>query len=148
MPGRAPEHHGVATVESLDREGRGVAHADGKAVFIEGALPGERVRYGVDKAKPTYELAHAEDILEPSAERATPLCGHYAICGGCTMQHIQPKAQVAAKQRVLEDALWHIGRLRAESMLSPIHGPNWTYRRRARLTSRWVQKKGAVLVGF
>ncbi|MDP1605385.1 MAG: 23S rRNA (uracil(1939)-C(5))-methyltransferase RlmD [Rhodocyclaceae bacterium] len=136
------------TIESLDYEGRGVAHVDGKAIFIEGALPGERVTYSVYRRKPTFENAHVDAILKASSQRVTPACPHFGVCGGCSMQHLDATAQVAAKQRVLEDAFWHIGRLRPETMLSPIIGPAWGYRRRARLTVRKVDKKGVVLVGF
>lgn len=137
-----------AIIESLDYEGRGVAHVDGKVIFIEGALPGERVTYTSFRRKPSFENAHADAILKASSLRVTPGCPHFGICGGCSMQHLQAVAQVAAKQRVLEDAFWHIARLKPETILPPIVGPAWGYRRRARLTVRKVDKKGGVLVGF
>ncbi len=138
----------VALVESLDREGRGVAHADGKVLFIDGALPGERVEYELRKAKASYESGALTRVLRASAARVEPRCRYFGTCGGCAIQHLEPRAQVAAKQRVLEDALWHIGKVRAESMLAPIHGPAWGYRHRARLSARYVPKKGGALVGF
>ena len=138
----------TATIESLDHEGRGVAHVDGKAIFIEGALPGEQVTYTSFRRKPTFENARADAILKASSQRVEPRCPHFGVCGGCSMQHLDPLAQAAAKQRVLEDAFWHIARLRPESILPPIIGPAWGYRRRARLTVRKVVKKGGVLVGF
>jgi len=137
-----------ATIESLDREGRGVAHRDGKAVFVEGALTGETVEYSPFRSKPAFEIGRVETILEPSAERVDPRCAFFGICGGCVMQHLDVRAQVAAKQRVLEDALWHIGRVRPETMLRAIYGDAWGYRHRARLSARHVPKKGGVLVGF
>ena len=139
---------GIAVIESLDHEGRGVAHVDGKAIFIEGALPGERVSYTSFRRKPTFENARADAILKASSQRVTPGCPHFGVCGGCSMQHLDAGAQAAAKQRVLEDAFWHLARLRPESILPPIIGPSWGYRRRARLTVRKVVKKGGVLVGF
>ena len=138
----------IAPVESLDREGRGVARVGGKTVFIDGALPGESVEYVARKAKPSYELARLTRSLSESAARVAPRCPHFGVCGGCAMQHLESRAQVATKQRVLEDALWHIGKVRAEALLAPIHGPAWGYRRRARFSARFVEKKGAVLVGF
>jgi 23S rRNA (uracil1939-C5)-methyltransferase len=135
-------------IESLDQEGRGVARLDGLTVFVDGALPGERVRVAIHRRKPTYAFATAAVIERASAERVSPRCPHFGTCGGCAMQHLQPRAQVAAKQRVLEEALLHIARLRAGMMLSPIHGPTWHYRYRARLSVRRVVKKGGVLVGF
>lgn len=135
-------------IESLDQEGRGVAHRDGKAIFVEGALPGERVTATVYRRKPSYELAQADSILQASAARVIPRCPHFGNCGGCALQHIDSRTQVAAKQRALEDALWHIGKVEPDEMLAPIHGPEWGYRHRARFTARYVAKKGGVLVGF
>jgi 23S rRNA (uracil1939-C5)-methyltransferase len=138
----------VALVESLDLQGRGIARADGKAVFLDGALPGERVEYRVRERKRSYDLATPTERLRESAARVAPRCAHFGTCGGCAIQHLDSRAQVATKQRVLEDALWHIGKVRAEGLLSPIHGPPWGYRRRARLSVRFVAKKGGALVGF
>ncbi|HEX7811892.1 MAG TPA: 23S rRNA (uracil(1939)-C(5))-methyltransferase RlmD [Burkholderiales bacterium] len=138
----------MAEVESLDQEGRGVAHVDGKVIFIEGALPGERVEFVSYRRKPSFELADATRILRASSSRVTPRCPHFGACGGCSMQHLEPRAQVAAKQRVLEDNLARIGKVRAETMLAPIRGPNWGYRYRARMSARYVVKKGTMLVGF
>ena len=138
----------VAIIESLDHEGRGVAHQDGKAIFIEGALPGERVEYSSYRKKPTYEQATTSRIIKASSQRATPKCQFFGVCGGCSMQHLEVTAQVATKQRVLEDALWHIGRIKPEVVLPAIYGPSWGYRDRARIGVRLVPKKGGVLVGF
>ncbi|MBK8742922.1 MAG: 23S rRNA (uracil(1939)-C(5))-methyltransferase RlmD [Betaproteobacteria bacterium] len=138
----------TAITESLDQEGRGVARVDGKAIFIEGALIGEHVSYSTYRKKPNYELAHVDSIYHSSSSRVTPRCQYFGTCGGCSMQHLDASAQVAVKQRALEDALWHIGRVRAAQILAPIHGPAWGYRHRARLAVRDVAKKGEVLVGF
>ena len=135
-------------ITALDQEGRGIARVDGKAIFVEGALIGERVAIEVFQRKPNYEKARAIEILTASAARAVPRCPHFGVCGGCSLQHAEASAQVAAKQRVLEDAFWHIGRIRPQQMLAPIHGPTWEYRQRARLSVRDVPKKGGVLVGF
>ncbi len=140
--------HAPAIIESLDQEGRGVAHIDGKAVFVEGALPGERVTIEIFKRRPTYELARVVAIDDASASRVTPRCPHFGVCGGCTLQHADGALQVAAKQRVLEEALARIGRVRAQTLLAPVRGPQWSYRWRARLSVRNVAKKGGVLVGF
>lgn len=138
----------IAHIESLDQEGRGVAHVDGKAIFIEGALPGEEVSYTSFRRKPSFENAHADEILKSSSQRVTPQCPYFGVCGGCSMQHLDSSTQVAAKQRILEDGFWHLARLKPETILSPIVGPAWGYRRRARLSVRKVDKKGGVLVGF
>ncbi len=137
-----------AVIESLDREGRGIARVEGKAIFIEGGLPGETVSYSSYRRKPSYEQAIATAIHAPCAERELPRCPHFGVCGGCSMQHLEARAQVAAKQRVLEDSLWHIGKLRPQTLLRAIYGLAWGYRQRARLSVRLVPKKGGVLVGF
>jgi len=137
------------TVESLDLEAQGVAHdAEGKVVFIDGALPGERVRVAVQRRKNNWEQATAVAWQRESSQRVRPQCPHFGHCGGCKMQHLHVAAQVATKQRALEDALWHLGKVKAERLLRPIEGPAWGYRYRARLSVRYVAKKGKVLVGF
>ncbi|MCI1192787.1 23S rRNA (uracil(1939)-C(5))-methyltransferase RlmD [Calidifontimicrobium sp. SYSU G02091] len=140
-------------VESLDLDAQGVAHdAQGKVVFIEGALPGECVQVHVTRRKAQWEQAVVTAVRDESAQRVRPACAHFGLhagaCGGCKMQHLHPSAQVAVKQRVLEDQLWHLGRVRPGRVLRPIEGPAWGYRYRARLSVRHVPKKGGVLVGF
>lgn len=140
-------------VESLDLEGQGVARRpDGKVVFIEGALPFERVTVQVHRRKNQWEQAQVVSLLRESSQRVKPGCPHFGLhagaCGGCKVQHLHPDAQVAVKQRVLEDNLWHLGKVRPGQMLRPIHGPAWGYRNRARLSVRHVFKKGQVLIGF
>ncbi len=135
-------------IESLDYEGRGVARHEGKVVFVEGALPGERVTASIYKKTPAYEQGFAQTIVHDSPSRTKPNCEYFGLCGGCALQHIEPRTQVAAKQRVLEDHLKHIGQVSPERILPAIYGPTWGYRHRARLTVRHVAKKGGVLVGF
>ena len=117
-------------------------------MFVEGALPGERVTAQVVRDKPTFTVARVAAVVRASASRVVPRCPHFGVCGGCTLQHAHPALQVAAKQRALEDALARIGRVRAQTMLPPIEGPAWGYRLRARLSVRHVAKKGGVLIGF
>jgi 23S rRNA (uracil1939-C5)-methyltransferase len=140
-------------VESIDLEAQGVAHdAEGKVVFIEGALPTERVQVQVHRRKNNWEQASVTAIARESSQRVRPACPHFGLhagaCGGCKMQHLHPAAQVAVKQRALEDNLWHLAKVRPERVLRPIEGPAWGYRDRARLSVRHVAKKGTVLVGF
>ena len=140
-------------VESLDLEAQGVAHnAEGKVVFIEGALPTERVQVQVHRRKNNWEQGTLTNTARESSQRVRPACPHFGLhagaCGGCKMQHLHPAAQVAVKQRTLEDNLWHLGKVKPERILRPIEGPAWGYRNRARLSVRHVVKKGAVLVGF
>jgi len=141
-------------IESLDMEARGVGHltnedgTPGKVIFVDGALPGERVSFQSYRRKPKWEAASVTALHRESALRVTPKCAHFGVCGGCAMQHLEAGAQVAVKQRVLEDDLWHIGLVRPETVLRPLAGPGWGYRYRARLSVRNVRKKGTVLVGF
>ena len=141
------------SVESIDLEAQGVAHnADGKVVFIEGALPGEQVQVQVGRKKNAWEQGTMIAMRRESTLRVRPGCPHFGLhpgaCGGCKMQHVDASAQVAVKQRVLEDNLLHLARIKPELMLRPIEGPTWGYRYRARLSVRHVAKKGTVLVGF
>lgn len=138
----------VLDIQSLDLEARGVARHDGKVVFVEGALPGEQVVANIVRRKPSFDTARTERVLRSSSQRVMPKCPNFGVCGGCAMQHLEPAAQVAVKQRALEDALWHIGKVHPQRILPPMHGPVWGYRYRARLSVRLVHKKGGVLVGF
>ena len=138
----------TAVITALDQDGRGIARRDGKVVFVEGALIGETVAIELLRRKQNYDLARAVEIELASPARVEPPCPYFGTCGGCSLQHLDPAAQVAVKQRVLEDALWHIGKLRAAQMLAPIHGPPWGYRHRARMSARYVAKKGGALIGF
>ncbi len=138
----------MAIVESLDQEGRGVAHVNGKTIFIDGALAGEKVTFQSHHIKGTYEVANVVEVLKQSNQRVTPKCPHYGVCGGCKLQHLDFTAQVAAKQRLLENDLKHIGKVKPENVLPPLYGPTWGYRHKARLSVKYVEKKQRVLVGF
>jgi 23S rRNA (uracil1939-C5)-methyltransferase len=140
-------------IESMDLDAQGVAHrADGKVVFVDGALPFEVVRANVHRKKNNWEQASLLEVLQESSQRVRPGCPNFGLhagaCGGCKMQHLEPTAQVAIKQRALEDNLWHLGKVKSETLLRPIQGPTWGYRYRARLSVRYVVKKGEVLIGF
>jgi 23S rRNA (uracil1939-C5)-methyltransferase len=141
-------------IKSLDMDARGVGHMEnedgsqGKVVFVEGALPGETVSFTSFKKKKNWEMARMDALHHESPMRVKPKCVHFEMCGGCSMQHLEPTAQVAIKQRVLEDNLQHIGKVRPLTVMRPMYGPTWGYRYRARLSVRHVAKKDAVLVGF
>ncbi|MDB5793429.1 MAG: rRNA ((1939)-C(5))-methyltransferase RlmD [Massilia sp.] len=141
-------------IKSLDGDARGVGHLEnedgspGKVVFVEGALPGERASYEVTRKKKNWEAGRMVTLQRASSMRVEPRCQHFGYCGGCSMQHLEPTAQVAMKQRTLEDNLWHLSKVKAENIMRPLHGPTWGYRFRARLSVRWVAKKETVLVGF
>ncbi|MBG9387318.1 23S rRNA (uracil(1939)-C(5))-methyltransferase RlmD [Caenimonas aquaedulcis] len=144
---------GWLAVDALDMDAQGVARRpDGKVVFIDGALPFELVSANVHRKKNNWEQGSLTQIHKESSQRVRPRCPHFGLhegaCGGCKMQHLHEGAQVAIKQRVLEDNLWHLGKVKADTVLRPIEGPTWGYRWRARFSVRHVRKKGAVLVGF
>lgn len=150
-PGGVPAD--ALPVHAIDMEAQGIARRpDGKVVFVEGALPGEWVQVRVTRRKAQWESAELLAVHRPSALRVAPRCAHFGLqpgaCGGCKMQHIDAAAQVAIKQRALEDNLWRLGKVRAQQILPPIVGPAWGYRWRARLAVRFVPKKGEVLIGF
>ena len=137
-----------AVIESIDHEGVGVAHVDGKVTFIDGGVTGERVAFTRRRSRGNFDLGTVTQVLRESPQRVTPRCRFYGTCGGCAMQHVDAAAQVAAKQRVLEDNLARLGKVQPEQMLPPVIGPAWGYRSRARLSVHYVAKKGGVLVGF
>jgi 23S rRNA (uracil1939-C5)-methyltransferase len=137
-----------AVIESIDHEGVGVAHVDGKVTFLDGGVTGERVTFARRRSRGNFDLGTVTAVLRESSQRVTPRCRFHGTCGGCAMQHVDAAAQVAAKQRVLEDNLARIGKVKPEQMLPPVIGPAWRYRNRARLSVHYVAKKGGVLVGF
>ncbi len=139
----------ILSIEGLDAEGRGVArNPDGKVVFVEGALPGEKVSSKKVSGKSKFDVARVTQVLESSAGRREPPCPHYGVCGGCATQHADERTQMAAKQRWLEDCLERIGKVAPGTLLPILYGPEWGYRNRARLSVRRVPSKGGVLVGF
>lgn len=138
----------IVKIESLDLEGQGVTHVDGKVVFVDGALPEETVEIEIVRRKKSFDKARLLRVIKSSSQRVVPACPHFGVCGGCVMQHLHADAQVAIKQRVLEDNLQRLGKVSPGQILPPLHGPTWHYRYRARLSVRFVAKKGGVLIGF
>lgn len=136
------------TTSSLSHEGRGIAHIDGKTIFIHGALIGEEVEFRITKRHRQYDEAEVVQILKPSSDRIEPLCKHYGVCGGCSLQHMAPEAQIQHKQHALLDLLARIGKVEPSVILPPLVGPVWGYRSKARLGVKYVIKKEKLLVGF
>lgn len=143
-----PQTPVTARIESLTHEGRGVARVEGKAVFVHGALPGEEVLFKYTRQRRAYDEGTTVEVLQASPDRVTPGCAHFGVCGGCSLQHLAPEAQIRAKQQILLDDLARIGHVSPEAVLPPLTGPVWGYRRKARLGVKDVIKKGRVLVGF
>jgi 23S rRNA (uracil1939-C5)-methyltransferase len=138
----------TVTVEALSHDGRGLAHIGGKVVFIEGALPGERVDIRVTRRYRRYDEADLVKIVTRSAERREPACPHFGVCGGCSLQHLPSEMQIRTKQDTLGEQLKRIGKVEPQEWLPPLIGPAWGYRRRARLGVRRVPSKGGMFVGF
>ncbi len=137
-----------AEIESLTHEGRGLTHFDGKVVFVDGALAGERVRYRATRCQRRFDEGTVIEVLRASPERVAPRCPHFGVCGGCSLQHQDPAAQIRMKQSILADVLTRIGNVEPERWLAPLAAEPWGYRRKARIGVRWVAKKGRTLVGF
>lgn len=135
-------------ITDLSHDGRGVARIDGKTVFINGALPGERARVRISGRHRHYDEARVEEWLVRSPDRIEPRCPHFGTCGGCALQHLPPREQIAAKQRVLAENFERIGKVEPKTWLDPLTDTEWGYRRKGRLSVKWVPKKGKVLVGF
>ena len=132
----------------LTHDGLGVADLGGRRVFVPGGLPGERVRLAPRRRRRQYQEADLIEILEPSPARVAPPCEYFGRCGGCAVQHLSYEMQVSFKQAIVEEALVRIAGAEPEVWLEPIVGPEWHYRRRARLGVRFVKGKDRVLVGF
>ena len=145
---RLPQEPFPATIESLSHEGRGVAHIDGKATFISGALPGEKVTFIYTSKSKNHDEGKIESVIEASPDRVEPKCQHYDICGGCSLQHLSSEAQIKYKQQSMLEGLKHLGKVEPEEVFEPITGDSWGYRRKARLGAKFVIKKDKVLVGF
>jgi len=138
----------TADIESLTHEGRGLARVEGKAVFIDGALAGERVRFRYSRLQRHFDEGQVVEVLEASPQRVEPRCPHFGVCGGCSLQHQDPAAQIAMKQEILADVLRRLGGVEPGRWLPPLAAEPWGYRRKARLGVRYVAKKGKTLVGF
>ncbi|WP_428610278.1 23S rRNA (uracil(1939)-C(5))-methyltransferase RlmD [Sedimenticola sp.] len=139
----------LTKVDTLSHDGRGVAHIDGKAVFIHGALPGETVNFRYTRTQKNFDEGEAIEILNPSPDRVTPECPHFGLCGGCSLQHQSAEAQILSKQTALLDAFTRIGKVQPATTLPPlVSNDAFGYRRKARLGVKYVAKKGKVLVGF
>ncbi len=145
---RIPQEPFIATIESLSHDGRGISHIDGKITFIHGALPSEQVEARFTTKRGAFNEAITLNVLNASPDRVTPPCQHYELCGGCSMQHLDPSIQITHKQQVLLDQLKHFGKVTPKNILPPLTGPTLGYRRKARLGARYVIKKEKLLVGF
>lgn len=145
---KLPETPVETQIESFAHDLRGVAHVDGKAVFIHGALPGEKVAFIYTLIKRDFAEGRIVNIITPSPYRADPHCAHFGVCGGCSLQHLAENQQIAEKQNLLLEQFRRIGKVEPQTIWEPLTGPLWGYRHKARLGVKWVAKKDKMLVGF
>lgn len=145
---KLPQEHINADIESLSHDGRGIARIDGKTVFVDGALTGEKVSFQYTRLHKSFDEARVVEVFEAAAERVEAKCAHFGVCGGCSLMHLAPEAQLAHKQATLAEHFQHFGNLTPQTWLEPLTGPLWGYRRKARLGVKYVTKKEQVLVGF
>ncbi|MBC7984073.1 MAG: TRAM domain-containing protein, partial [Candidatus Obscuribacterales bacterium] len=138
----------IVTIDDLSHDGRGVARVDGKAIFVDDALPGEQVEIQRVRRQRSFDEARLLQVLQPSPDRVVPRCAHFGVCGGCALQHLSAEQQLALKQKQLIEELARIGHVEPKEILPPLQASTWNYRRRARLGVRWVFKKERTLVGF
>lgn len=146
--GRASRQPETAKITDLSHEGRGIAHVDGKTVFIDDALPGELVEWQRVKRGRNFDEGRLLRVIEASPDRVEPRCMHFGMCGGCVLQHLAGERQLQFKQRQLTEALARIGQVTPDEILPPLQAGVWNYRRRARVAARWVPKKNRTVVGF
>jgi 23S rRNA (uracil1939-C5)-methyltransferase len=138
----------TAQINNISHDGRGIAHIDGKITLIDNALPGEQVEFCYRKRHPKFDEGYAVNIITKAAERVEPRCPHYGICGGCSLQHLEPTAQITTKQQHLLEQLLHFGKVQPKEILSPLTGSVYNYRHKARLSVKYLAAKDKVLVGF
>lgn len=145
---RLPAGGVEAEIHDLTHEGRGVCTIDGKTVFVDGALPGEIIKFDYIATHRDYDEGRTTEVIKASPDRVEAHCAHFGICGGCSLQHLDSDRQIEYKQRALLAALRQIGKLEPGSVVEPLIGPAWGYRHKARLGVKYVAKKGRVLIGF
>lgn len=145
---KLPEEPVRVTIESFTHDGRGVAHVDGKAIFIDEALPGEELEFIYTDSRKDYAEGRVETLFTHSDDRGEAACPHFGRCGGCSFQHVKDEQQIVIKQGLLAEQFQRIGKVSVTEFWEPIKGPHWGYRRKARMGVKYVAKKGRVLVGF
>ena len=145
---KLPEDPVKVTIESFTHDGRGVAHVDGKAVFIDEALPGEELEFIYTDSRKDYAEGRVDSLFTESPDRGEAACEHFGRCGGCSFQHVKDEQQIVIKQGLLAEQFQRIGKVTISEFWEPLRGPHWGYRRKARMGVKYVAKKGRVLVGF
>ncbi len=143
-----PPREVLLGIDRLSHDGRGIGSVGGKTVFVENALPGERVTARYLRVHGQYDELEAVEIHEASVWRVDPPCAHARVCGGCSLQHMDGDWQIRHKQQVLLDQLAHFGGVAPDDVAPPLAGERLGYRTKARLGVKYVRKQDQVLVGF
>lgn len=138
----------TAQVSSLSHDGRGISHLNGKTIFISGALPNETVQFQIIKKRGSFDEANAVNILAAAPQRSQPSCPHFGVCGGCSLQHVNPDLQLQYKENTLRELLTRQAKVVPQQWLPPITSPAWGYRRKARLGVKFINKKNRLVIGF
>ncbi|MCX7554148.1 23S rRNA (uracil(1939)-C(5))-methyltransferase RlmD [Marinicella sp. S1101] len=145
---KLPQEPVELTIEDLTHDGRGVAKWNEKVVFVQNALPGEVVMAKLNRKTRNYNEALAVEILKASDDRVEPKCEFYTVCNGCSMMHLKESKQIEFKFNTLKSNFHKMSHVEPETWLSPLTDSHWNYRRRARLSVKWVTAKDKMLVGF
>lgn len=145
---RLPTAAITTKIEKFSHEGRGIARIEGKTTFIQGALADETVTFQYTRKKSDFDEGRLLTVITPSPHRVEPVCEHYSMCGGCSLQHLQGAQQIHEKQKLFLDVLARTGHVQPQKILEPLVAELWHYRNKARLSVRYVEKKQATLVGF
>ncbi len=145
---KLPQDPVQVTIESVSHDGKGVCHVDDLTVFVDGALEGEELTFIYTNKRKNIAEAKVHEIIKASPHRVEPECIHFDICGGCSLQHLEETQQIVLKQDLLLENLKRIGKTEPESILEPLTGPHFAYRKKSRLGARFVIKKDKMLVGF
>jgi 23S rRNA (uracil1939-C5)-methyltransferase len=136
------------SIERLANDGRGIAFFEGRTWFVMGALAGEEVEARVLGAHGKVVEARTERVFVANELRRPAPCAHAGRCGGCSVQHLPHNEQLALKQRMLAEQLSRVAGVEPEAWAEPLSGPEFAYRRRARVAVRWDLKTKKLEVGF
>ncbi len=138
---------GEFVIDRMSHDGRGISQWNSKTLFVDGALTGERISARLVEEHSRYADARVDQVLEASPYRQKPACAHYALCGGCQLQHLGREQQLYIKQAAVLEQLERWGGVIPKRVVAPIQSPTEAYRRTARL-GVWYEADGSVTLGF
>ena len=133
---------------NLSHDGRGVIKLNDKVYFVDGVLADEEIVFTPFHKRRGQFTGRLEKIIEAAPDRVDPPCEYFGVCGGCSLQHLAPEAQIHFKAQTLKENLKRIGRVEPQVWLAPLQDELWHYRRKARPGVKFVPKKGGVIIGF